>query len=222
MCDTCGTPVCSCESIVVNKGDKGDDGVGIASIAWTSNSGGQPQGTQGTTDTYTVTLTNSVTYTLIVYNGSDGDTGDTGDSVTAVTGSYDAGTGVLTVTPYIEGVAQAPIVTTDLRGADGADGASFTALTGSYNATTGVLTLTPYIDGVAQTPIVTGDLRGAAGAPGADGFIYETTDGNGIPAEGTSDPYSVLARKGDDTGYEFASIAQRQQLNNLMTYYYGY
>ena len=36
-------------------GPTGADGVGISNIAWASNSGGQPQGTQGTTDTYTIT-----------------------------------------------------------------------------------------------------------------------------------------------------------------------
>jgi hypothetical protein len=41
-------------------------------IAWTSNSGGQPQGTQGTTDTYTITLSDASTYNFLVTNGSDG------------------------------------------------------------------------------------------------------------------------------------------------------
>jgi hypothetical protein len=49
-----------------------EDGVGISSIAWTSNSGGQPQGTQGTTDTYTITLSDASTYNLLVTNGADG------------------------------------------------------------------------------------------------------------------------------------------------------
>lgn len=46
----------------------GADGVGIASISKTS--------TAGLVDTYTITLTNSNTYTFEVTNGSKGDTGD--------------------------------------------------------------------------------------------------------------------------------------------------
>jgi len=53
-------------------GAPGAAGVGITSIAWTSNSGGQPQGTQGTTDTYTITLSDASTYNFIVTNGADG------------------------------------------------------------------------------------------------------------------------------------------------------
>jgi hypothetical protein len=56
----------------------GPAGVGIASIAWTSNSGAQPQGTQGTTDTYTITYTNATTATFVVTNGADGTDGDFG------------------------------------------------------------------------------------------------------------------------------------------------
>lgn len=46
----------------------GADGVGIASISKTS--------TAGLVDTYTITLTNSNTYTFEVTNGAKGDTGD--------------------------------------------------------------------------------------------------------------------------------------------------
>lgn len=99
MCNTCGQIKCCCDSPTRYNGpaipDVGiepgtpydsviqqlaefvsdiefEDGVGISNIAWTSNSGGQPQGTQGTTDTYTVTLTDNSTYTLPVTNGADG------------------------------------------------------------------------------------------------------------------------------------------------------
>lgn len=53
-------------------GTNGTNGVGITSIVWTSNSGGQPQGTQGTTDTYTITLSDASTYNFLVTNGADG------------------------------------------------------------------------------------------------------------------------------------------------------
>jgi hypothetical protein len=56
-----------------------EDGVGIFSITWTSNDGelGE-QGTPGTTDTYTITLTDSSTYTFTVTNGSNGTDGTDG------------------------------------------------------------------------------------------------------------------------------------------------
>lgn len=53
-------------------GPPGPTGVGITSIVWTSNSGGQPQGTEGTTDTYTITLSDASTYNFVVTNGADG------------------------------------------------------------------------------------------------------------------------------------------------------
>jgi hypothetical protein len=59
---------------------KGDTGVGITSITWTSNSGGSPQFTQGTTDTYTITYTNGTTDTIGLYNGADGAAGTNGNN----------------------------------------------------------------------------------------------------------------------------------------------
>ncbi len=50
------------------QGAKGDTGKGISSIARTSGSG-----TAGTTDTYTITFTDSTTATFTVYNGADGE-----------------------------------------------------------------------------------------------------------------------------------------------------
>ena len=49
------------------RGEKGDPGSSIASIERTSGTGAP-----GTTDTYTITLTNGVTTTFQVYNGADG------------------------------------------------------------------------------------------------------------------------------------------------------
>jgi hypothetical protein len=77
----------------VCNGAVGPQGVGIASIAWASNSGGQPQGTQGTTDTYTITLTDASTYNFLVTNGADGADGQDIDhtSFTSSTGGGGAG-----------------------------------------------------------------------------------------------------------------------------------
>lgn len=54
---------------------KGDTGIGITSIVWTSNSNSQPQGTEGTTDTYTITLSDSTTSTFLITNGNNGTNG---------------------------------------------------------------------------------------------------------------------------------------------------
>ena len=56
------------------KGDKGDTGVGIGSVSWVANSGGQAQSTPGTYDTYNIyTTDNELVGTFRVYNGNDGE-----------------------------------------------------------------------------------------------------------------------------------------------------
>lgn len=54
-------------------------------------------------------------------------------------------------------------------------------------------------------------IQGTAGTNGVNAFIYETVDGNGIPAESTT-PYSFLMRNETNTGYVFVN------LNELKTY----
>jgi len=61
-CTTCG-------SITLFQGEQG---VGITSITWTSNSAGSPQATAGTTDTYTITYDNASTSTFTITNGANG------------------------------------------------------------------------------------------------------------------------------------------------------
>lgn len=73
MCDCGGTT-----NIVTSGGPQGLTGNGVVGTAWTSNSGGQPQGTQGTTDTYTLTYTDGTTDTFTVYNGANGAAGTAG------------------------------------------------------------------------------------------------------------------------------------------------
>ena len=60
---------------VGDAGAPGVDGNGIVSTSWTSNSGGDPQGTQGTTDTYTITYDDATTSTFLVTNGANGTDG---------------------------------------------------------------------------------------------------------------------------------------------------
>lgn len=49
-------------------------------------------------------------------------------------------------------------------------------------------------------------IAGTNGTNGVDGFIYETTDGNGIAAEAT-DSYQLLMRNADNTGYTFVTLS---------------
>ena len=50
----------------------GPAGRGVTSIVWTSNSEGDPQGTPGSTDTYTITYSDATTSTYTVGNGDNG------------------------------------------------------------------------------------------------------------------------------------------------------
>ncbi len=68
-------------ALMARKGADGGNGVGIASIARTSGTGAA-----GTTDTYTITMTNGSTSTFTVYNGKDGASGSGSSAVTSVNG----------------------------------------------------------------------------------------------------------------------------------------
>lgn len=68
-------------AIMARKGADGSKGVGIASITRTSGTGAA-----GTTDTYTITLTDGSTSTFTVYNGKDGASGSGSSAVTSVNG----------------------------------------------------------------------------------------------------------------------------------------
>lgn len=85
-------------------GQDGSNGLSIGSVTWLSNSGGSPQGTAGTTDTYQVKLSdNTVVGTFEVFNGLNG-TGlvDSVNGVSPVNGE-------VTLTPSDVGAAQAPL-----------------------------------------------------------------------------------------------------------------
>ncbi len=78
------------------KGDQGDAGVGIQSIERTDGSC-----TAGTTDVYTITLTDGSAYTFQVYNGADGQ--GAGDMVKSV---YDPQNKVTDIFAYADEAAQ--------------------------------------------------------------------------------------------------------------------
>lgn len=54
-------------------------------------------------------------------------------------------------------------------------------------------------------------IQGTAGINGIDGFNYETTDGNNIPAESTIE-YSFLMRNDTNTGYTFITLYELKTL----------
>ena len=64
---------------------------------------------------------------------------------------------------------------------------------------------------VAGKAVTPAGIQGANGTNGTDGFNYETTDGNNIPAEATGS-YQFLMRNVDDTGYTFVTLADLKVL----------
>lgn len=55
--------------------------------------------------------------------------------------------------------------------------------------------------------------KGADGAAGTDGFMYETVDGNGLPAQAATN-YEFLMRNASNTGYTFVTLEQLKVLLN--------
>lgn len=177
-----------------------------------------PQGPSGTLTVGTVTtgaagssvaVTNSGTSTAAVLNftipkGDKGDTGASGptgatggNAYTTCDGSTSLGSNqYLVICPktdwiglgqmvYIEGSGYYEVIIKN-------SSTSFTVLDPLYSTNTP--TFTP------------GSLISPAGVKGTDGFMYETIDGNGIPATGNG-AYSILIRNATDTGYEFITAA---------------
>ena len=55
--------------------------------------------------------------------------------------------------------------------------------------------------------------KGDAGTNGTNGFMYETVDGNGLPAQASGN-YELLMRNADNTGYTFVTIEDLKILLN--------
>ena len=139
-------------------GIKGDDGRGIVSIIRTSGNGAA-----GSTDTYTITYSDTTTSTFPVYNGKDGAAGAKGD--TGATGA---------------------------KGADGRGIVSIERTSGNGAAgTVDTYTIT-YSDATTSTFPVRNGTNGTNGTDGADGrgiVSIEKTAGTG--AAGTTDTYTI-------------------------------
>lgn len=89
--DGLGSYVITEFSSVGTQGEQGPAGVSVSSVTWVSNSGGQPEGTPGTTDTYRVNLSNGTSGgTFTVGNGANG-----AGSPGSATPLSDSGSGVV-------------------------------------------------------------------------------------------------------------------------------
>ena len=104
------------------KGDSGEDGIGIKSFVKTSG-----DGSEGSTDEYTVTFTNEVTSAITVYNGKDGDNGITPEftSITATVNNTTGTPNVFVSSSKTEGEKYSLVFNFDnLKGEKGEDGTS--------------------------------------------------------------------------------------------------
>lgn len=191
---------------------QGPTGRGISSVAWTSNSGGQPQGTAGTTDTYTITYTTGTpaTSTFIVYNGENGDRGSkwfTGSGVPSTVGDSEIGDYYLNSSDggVWEKTGEAAwTYRTNIMGASGADGATWhsgTAVTSiTSNVPSGVVVGDYYLNTNTYNVykcISTTDstkwslecnIKGSQGNPGSNGnsvFISYSENADGNPNHST-------------------------------------
>lgn len=159
------------------KGEKGDTGVrgaqgiagncaegtGIASINRTNG-----DGTSGSIDTYTITLTNGQTSTFEVYNGIDG-VGQQGESGISVSGATVNSDGNLIITLS----NNTTIDCGKVKGADGKNGQSITHLWQGTQL---------YINSASGTSFA--DLKGEKGDKGDTGeVVCDTT-----PTEGSNKP----------------------------------
>lgn len=175
-------------TLTVPKGDKGETGVSVESIVRTNG-----DGSAGTFDTYTITLTDASTSTFTVYNGVngtngvDGEIGPTGNGIVNITrtnGTGQAGT----IDTYTITLSDASTSTFDVyNGVDGNDGANgldgngiATILRTNGNGAAGTIdtyTIT-YNDTTTTTFNVYNGANGINGLDGIDGT--NGLDGRGI------------------------------------------
>lgn len=188
-------------------GKTGADGVGIQSVVRTSG-----DGSPGTTDTYTITLTNGATSTFSVYNGANGAAGPAGEDGTSfsILGRYSTLDELMAAHPTGgEGDAWAVGSATDNdiylwdvdtaawtnigslqgppgpAGQDGANGATFTPAVSEA----GVLSFTN--DGGLPNPEPV-NIKGPPGADGKTAYQYAVDGGY----TGTEEEFKALMGTG--------------------------
>jgi parallel beta-helix repeat protein len=158
-----------------SKGESGDDGRGIVSIARTSGTGAA-----GTTDTYTITFTDSTTATFQVYNGADGE--GSGDMMQAV---YDPTGKNTDIFGYVDNK-----VKTDVP-----SGAKFTDTITTINGKTGAISKADITAlGIPAQDTVT-TINGKTGAISKADIVAL-----GIPSQDTNTTYSEITTAEIDTG----------------------
>lgn len=143
-------------------GDKGDTGKGVVSIVRTSGNGAP-----GTTDTYTITYSDSTTSTFSVYHGADG---EDGQSATIAIGSVTTGDSGTNAEVTNTGTSSAAVFNFRIpRGADGNDGRGIASVerTSGNGApgTTDTYTIT-FTDSTTATFAVYNGANGVKGDPG--------------------------------------------------------
>ena len=199
------------------KGERGDDGISVVSITKT--------GSEGLTDTYTITYSDGHTSTFVVTNGEKGDQG-----IQGVKGE-DGHTPVITVGDngnwFVDGVdtgihAQGP------KGEKGEDGVSVVSIEKTSEAGLADIYTINYSDGHTSTFVVTNGEKGDQGIQGVKGedghtpVIAVGDNGNwfvdgvdtGIHAQGIQGP---KGDKGDD-GVSVVSVEKTSSDGLLDTY----
>ena len=150
--------------------------------------------------------------------GSTGPTGATGGTGTAGVSAFSTMTGNATsgsANHYTIPISNASWISTgQMVYVQDAGYYTSTGIDGSGNLTVVDPLYSSNVPGNLLTgkTVSTAGIRGATGSTGATGptgpsaFVYETVDGNTIPAQATG-PYQVLMRNSSNTGYTFVPMS---------------
>lgn len=162
------------------QGVQGEQGTSITSIVRTNGTGAA-----GTTDTYTVTMSDASTGTFTVYNGSNGIDGNGITSVTRTSGTGLAGsTDTYTIT-YTDATTSTFTVYNGVNGT-----INHIAKTGTVGTTD---TYTAYADAAKTQPLGSFEVyNGIDGRAITTVTFTSTTDASGLPAQaGGTDTYTI-------------------------------
>jgi hypothetical protein len=152
----------------------------------------------GTHNDWTISICGEVGQT-----GSAGATGATGSTGSPGPNGINAYTTIVSSTPLGGDIYELVVVRTSWMGVGQI---LYIENSGYYKITSivsGTIIEVLDLQYTGNTPILQPpSIVSPGGVKGADSFMYETTDGNLIPAEGNG-AYSILIRNSTDTGYEF-------------------
>ncbi len=213
------------------KGDTGAQGVSITDVSKTSG-----DGSAGTTDTYTITYSDSSTDTFPVYNGADGTDGTDGATITtgsgAPTGGNDGDLYIDTDTYDLYKKSSGSWSTIgNIKGATGdtgdtgpqgislnwlADASSHPLSPSENDAYYNTTDNKSYVyDGAAWQTVVEDGAAGADGSDGIDGDQW--TYGSGAPTNTTSQTYDTYYINTDDNSvhYKASGTTTWSQISTL-------